>query len=273
MIKNKKIITPRSESFLTYIKKVWQYKGLALSFAKRDIQVKYAQTFLGVAWSIIQPVIILSLYTFFFGYILKWKSGNIPFPLYVFSGLIGWNLFQSIVIQGTNSLVESSMIIKKIYFPRFILQIGKVIISLIDLAISFALLLILLIIYGEMPSYKLIFLPFIIILNIICGLTFSVWISALSFRFRDLNQVVPLIMTVGIWVTPAFFTFDILPKNLQFIWTMNPMTGIIESWRWCLFDEWKLSIRFFYSIFFLIPLLISGIWVYSKNENIFSDYS
>ncbi len=269
----KKIIQAQPDSFGTYLKKIWAHKALIVTFAKRDLKAKYAQTILGIGWSILHPAVILFLFTFFFGYLLHWKTGNTPFALYVYSGLLGWNLFSYIVIQGNNSLTESAHIIKKVYFPKLILPLSKVLVGLVELCISLLLLIGLMIWYGYVPSWKIIFLPIVILITLIPAIIMVSWIGALSYRIRDLFHVVPFLMYAGIWITPVFFTMDILPKEWQSAWSVNPMTGIIEAWRWCLFPDWKYNTDHLPAVLFLLPLCIGGIWLYSRNESSFSDFA
>lgn len=268
----KTILKPEPDSFVQHIQKLKSFLPLAFTLAKRDLRVKYSQTLLGISWTIIQPVATLFIFTFFFGYILNWKSGDIPFSLYVFSGLLPWNFFTYIVFQGSGSVLEASTLIKKIYFPKLILPISKIIVAITELAISLILLIILIIYYNITPSWHLILLPIVIVLGIIPAITLVVWAAALSYRLRDLLHTIPFLMYFGIWITPVFFTKNILPHNLQFLWAINPMTGIIELWRWCLFENWTFNPIYIWSFITLIPLLLIGLIIYSRNESKFSDF-
>jgi lipopolysaccharide transport system permease protein len=267
------IIKPGSDSLRTYIQKVWNSRSLILTFAKRDLKVKYSQTVLGIGWTLVQPAIFTLLFSFFFGYILHWRSGDLPFPIYVCSGLLGWNFFSYIVFQGTGSMGESSQIIKKIYFPKLLLPLSKIIVALVELSISATLLIGLMIFYGQYPSWRIIFLPLVIGLNLMAAFCIVTWIGAFSYKRRDLIHLVPFIIYCGIWITPVFFTTNILPGGWSSIWIANPMSGIIELWRWCLFPGWEFNVVFLYSILALIPILFLGTWLYIKNESSFSDFS
>jgi lipopolysaccharide transport system permease protein len=269
----KLIIKPGSDSLGIYLHKIWNFRSLILTFAKRDLKVKYSQTFLGVGWTLIQPAAFTFLFSFFFGYILQWKSGEIPFPIYVCSGLLGWNFFSYVVFQGIGSIGESSQIIKKIYFPKLLLPLSKVVVALVELFISATLLLGLMIFYGEFPSWRIIFLPVVMCLNLIAAFSLVTWIGSFSYKRRDLIHLIPFIIYCGIWITPVFFTTNILPENWNFIWKMNPMTGIIELWRWCLFPGWEFNIEYLYSTLILIPILLLGTALYIKKESSFSDFS
>lgn len=269
----KKIIHPGPDSLATYVNKIWSHRALIATFAKRDLKAKYAQTFLGITWTLIQPAIFIAVFSFFFGYILNWKTADLPFPIYVCCGLLGWNLFSYIVFQGSTSVLESSQIIKKIYFPKLVLPLSKILIGLVELGISSILLIGLMIFFGVVPTWRIILLPIAIFLSVISALTIVVWVGALSYKKRDLIHLVPFIVYFGIWITPVFFTVDILPDSLNYIWKLNPMSGIIDMWRWCLLPGWKLHTEYFYSVLCLFPLLFFGLLMYIRNEASFSDFS
>lgn len=267
------IITSKEDTLIQYVKKIWTYRNLIFVFAQRDIKVKYAQTLLGLGWTIIQPVTALLIFTFFFGYILKWEAGGLPYSLYVLSGLLGWNFFSYIVFQGINSIQESAHVIKKIYFPKIVLPLSKVIVALVELAITFLLLIILMIEYEQPVSWKLFFIPAVIFFNTTIAL-FIVFISAsLAYRFRDFFHIIPFLMYFGIWITPVFFLKNILPQQIDFIWYLNPMASVVEAWRWCLFSSYNFDLEFLPAIIIIVPLFICGVYFYCKTENKFTDFS
>lgn len=267
------IIQPGHDSLGTYLSKVWNSRSLILTFARRDLKVKYSQTIIGVGWTLIQPAFFIIVFSFFFGYILKWRTGDLPFPIYVCSGLLCWNFFSYIVFQGSPSILESSQIIKKIYFPKLLLPLSKVMIGLVELCISSSLLIGLMIFYGILPGWRIIFLPLPILVTIISAFTIVIWVGALSYKKRDLIHLVPFIVYFGIWITPVFFTLDLLPESFNYLWKINPMSGIVELWRWCLLPGWKLNAEYLYSVLCLFPVLILGMIVYIRNESSFSDFS
>jgi lipopolysaccharide transport system permease protein len=266
------VITPNADSFADYFRKIWRFRALIWVFARRDIKVKYAQTAIGISWSIIQPLTALLIYSFFFGYILNWTSGELPFSLYVLSGLLGWNFFSYSVTAGSTSIQESSHIIKKIYFPKSILPLSKLVMAGVDMILSFALLIPLMIYYGQMLSWKIIFLPLVLVFNAMCALTLVFWVAAFAYRKRDLFHVLPFIVYFGVWLTPVFFTNDILPENLRFLMEINPMSNVVNAWRWMLFDSVPFS-PFWLINFGLVSLLcLMGMYYYNKKESSFSDF-
>lgn len=268
----KTIIDARPISLSAYLKSIWQYRILILVFAKRDLKVKYAQTWLGFSWGIIQPLSSLLIFTFFFGHILKWKAGDLPYSLYVLSGLLMWNFFTYVVYQGCSSMQESSNLIKKIYFPKAILPLSKVLVGLVELGVGFLLFIPLLLLTHENLSIRVLLLPFVVLFAVIAGLSVVFLVASFAYRKRDLYIAVPFLMNFSMWVTPVFFTSTTLPERLRFIWFLNPMAAVVEACRWCLFDNWNFDVNYLPSLLFLFPLLVLAMWYYAKNEEMFSDY-
>jgi lipopolysaccharide transport system permease protein len=268
----KTIYTSNPDSPLTYLLKIWRYRSLIKVFAIRDLKIKYADTFLGLGWTIIQPLAGLAIFSFFFGYILGWQAGDLPFTLYVYSGLIAWNFFSYIVYQGVSSVHDSGHLIKKIYYPKFIMPLSKILVAFIELVISFLLIIPLMFWYNQWPSFKLIFILFPLFFNVLCALTLVLWIGAFAYKKRDLLHLVPFLMYFGIWLTPVFFTFETLPQNMQFLWYINPMAGVVEAWRWVIFSEWTFSLWYLPSMIMVSVLFLTGFWLYIKKEFLFSDF-
>jgi lipopolysaccharide transport system permease protein len=270
--KFKTIITSETDSFGEYFRKIWQYRALIWAFAIRDLKVKYAQTLLGVGWSIIQPLTALVLFTFFFSYILNWTADDLPYSIYILSGLLGWNFFTYIVQSGSFSVQEASQIIKKIYFPKSILPLSKVVIALVEMGISLLLLIPLLIYFGQPLSWKIVFFPLVILFNALCGLTLVFWVAAFAYKLRDLFHILPYIVYFGIWVTPVFFTRSILPENLRFLMDINPMANVVDAWRWMLFPGQIINKFTVINFVVVVVLCLVGMFFYNKKESEFSDY-
>ena len=265
------VYTSKSDLLPAYFKKIWDYRALIWVFAKRDLKVKYSQTVIGLGWTFLQPLTALVIFTFFFGFLLDCKSDGIAFPIYVLSGLLGWNFFAYSVNAGTMGLQESAHIIKKIYFPKSIIPLSKMILGLVDLGFSLILLIPLLIYFGQSISWKIVFLPIVLIFNMMCALCLVFWISALAYRKRDLFHLIPYLLTFGIWFSPVFFSGDILPEQYRYLLDLNPMTNVVQMWRWSLFDFGEM--KWIWGVNFLIVLLmfIGGSYLYSKRESRFSD--
>lgn len=265
------IITSEPDSFLSFFTKVWRYRNLIWVFAKRDLKVKYAQTVIGLGWTLLQPLTALVIFTFFFGFLLHWEAEGINYSIYVLSGLLGWNYFTYIVNSGTFGLQESAHLIKKIYFPKSIIPLSKMIIAFVELSASLLLLIPLLIYYGQSISWKVLFLPVVLIYNTFFALLLVFWFSVAAYKKRDLLHLVPFILYFGIWFSPVFFTKDILPQQYTYLLDLNPMGNVIDFWRWSLFDfgefKWIWILNFGITTLFML----FGMYVYNRKESEFVD--
>lgn len=263
----------KPESFKEYFVKLWQHKVLIWVFAKRDLKVKYAQTFLGISWSILQPLTALLIFSFFFAYILKWEADGLPYTLHILSGLLGWNFFNYVVYSGMSSVQESSHLIRKIYFPKSILPFSKVVVAGVELLLSFLILIPLMMYHGQMVSWKIVFLPFLLIFNALVGLMLVFWVAAFAYKKRDLFHLLPFVVYFGVWLTPVFFTNSFFPDHVQFILKINPMAHIVNLWRWMLFGN--TAFEWYWILSFIIVFLITmaGMFFYNRRENEFSDFA
>jgi lipopolysaccharide transport system permease protein len=266
-------MTSEPDNFREYFHKIWRYRSLIWVFAMRDLKVKYAQTLIGVGWTIVQPLTALTIFTFFFGYILNMKSGNLPFTLYVLSGLLGWNFFSYIVSAGSMSVQESSQIIKKIYFPKSILPFSKVVVALVELLLTLFLLIPLMFYYGEGISWRIVFLPFVLVFNATCGLTLVFWVASFAYKKRDLFHLLPFIVYFGIWFTPVFFSGTFLPPKIQFLMDFNPMANVVNMWRWILFGAGTFQWIWLVNFGVVSILCVFGMYYYNRKESDFSDFA
>ena len=266
------IMTSKPDGFITYFQKIWKFRALIWVFAKRDLKVKYAQTAIGLGWTLLQPLTALVIFTFFFGYLLHWKSGELPFPIYVLSGLLGWNFFNYVVSAGSMSMQESSHLIKKIYFPKSILPFSKVVLGLVDLVLAMLILIPLMVYYKTGFNWQIIFFPLVLLFNLICALTLVFWVASLAYKKRDLFHLLPYILYFGIWFTPVFFTESFLPENLRFLIYFNPMANVVQMWRWVLFGIGSFNFVWLLNFFLLFIICMFGMYYYNKKESEFADY-
>jgi lipopolysaccharide transport system permease protein len=271
-MRNRRITTYTSEcdSLATSMGKVWEYKSLIWVFAKRDLQVKYAQTYLGFSWSVFKPLLALSIYVFF-GSFLNWSSGDMPYALYVLTGLLGWNLFSYIISNGVSAVHESTDLIKKIYFPKSILPFSKTVVGLFESAISLIVLIPLLLYYQVLISWKIIFIPLVLIFNIACGLAISFLAASISITKRDLLQVLPYLVSMAIWLTPVFLSASIFPAEFRFIFDYNPIANVIDLWRWMIFDEVEFKSMWILSFILTLGFMVFSFYLYTVRENKFAD--
>lgn len=264
-------MTSKPDSFGAYFRKIWKYRTLIWVFAKRDLKVKYSQTVIGLGWTLLQPLTALVVFTFFFGFLLNWQTDGIAYPVYVLSGLLGWNFFSYTVSSGATGIQESSHLIKKIYFPKSIIPLSKMVFGLIELSFSLLLLIPLMIYFGQSLSWKIVFLPIVLIYNMMCALCLVFWISSLAYKKRDLFHLIPFLLYFGIWFSPVFFSNDILPTQYTFALDINPMANVIQSWRWSLFDFGEFKLIWILNFVIVLVLLLAGMFFYSRREGKFSD--
>lgn len=265
-------ITPKSPSIKVYLSEIYQYRYLIYTFTLRDLKLKYTQTTLGWMWAIIQPLITMAVFSFFFIYIIKIDTEDIPYPLIALSGITIWNYFGNIANSASSSLIASQELIKKIRFPKICLLISKALVGLSDLLISLIILIIAVIFSDIKISYHIIWIPLIIIFNILTSFTFAMWFSALTYKNRDLLNLIPHIITLGTWVTPVFYMSTLVPEQLSFIKYFNPIAGIIEGMRYSLLGTEIPSIGYIYGAIFTLILFILGLYFFKNIEKDIPDY-
>ena len=266
------VISSKPDSFLDYFINLWRFRSLIWIFAKRDLKVKYAQTFIGLGWTIVQPLTLLVIFTLFFGYLLNWKAENLPYSLYILSGLLGWNFFSYIVTSGASSLQESSHLIRKVYFPKSVLPLSKVLVALVELLFSLLLLVPLLLYYQIPVSVNVLVFPVVVLYNAICALVLVFWVAAFGYQRRDLFHLLPFVVYFGIWLTPVFFTEQLLPEAAIWVLHLNPMAHVIGLWRWSVLSFGTLSATYLFGFLVMTTLCILGMYFFSRQESKFSDH-
>jgi lipopolysaccharide transport system permease protein len=222
---------------------------------------------LGLTWSFIQPLTALGIYTIFFDLLMHMGKSNVPYSLFVMAGISCWNLFSYIVNAASTALISNQHLISKIYFPKIILLLSKILLGLVDFGVSFVILIILLIFFKATPGPEVILLPLFVIIAIVIGLTLSIWLAALSISYRDLHHIVPYLVNFGIWLTPVFLPVTIIPARYAFLIYFNPLAGVIEGFRWCLFGTNNFSLYYIPSFLVIGVFLLAGIIYFNKVED------
>lgn len=257
------------------LKELFRYKDLFWVLAYRDLRVRYAQTFLGLLWALIQPLSTLLIVSVVFGRFVKVDTGGVPYPVFAIIGVSLWTYFSFVLSQSGGSIIGAQEMVKKIYFPRLVIPLSKAIVGFVDFGIALGLLVILFIYYGITPSSNIIFIPIFIVLTLVSSLAAGIWLSALTIRYRDFQYVVPFFVQFGLYLTPIAYPTDVVVKNLPkwatFLFYLNPMAGIVEGFRWCLLGGIMPSGYFWVSISFVFILFISGIYYFKKIERIMAD--
>lgn len=262
----------RSEK--NYWKDLWRYRELFYILSWRDLKVRYKQTVMGVAWSVIRPLLTVAIFTVVFSVIGKFEAPfGINYSLVVFAGLLPWQFFASGLTEASNSLIGNERLISKVYFPRMIIPAASVITSLVDFLISFLLMLLLMAFYRTMPAWQIVFLPFFILVAFMASIGAGLWLTALNVKYRDFKHVVPFIVQLGFYASPVPYMTNLVPEKYRLIYHLNPMVGVIDGFRWCLFGEkmtpdWNGVMISLGVTIFLVAL---GIRTFRRMEKSFAD--
>jgi lipopolysaccharide transport system permease protein len=259
---------------LSYLRKIRKYRQLIVTLARRDIKAKYAQTVLGIVWTLIQPLTGLLIFTLFFHHFLGIESGLIPYPLFVFSGLIAWYFFSSIIYQAGTSLLSSRELIEKIYFPKLIILMSKVGVAYVEILMSFIVFFIILLFWPIPLSWRIFTLPVWILLISICGLAIAIWLAALTVRNRDLQHIIPYVINYGIWLTPVFYPTLIIPETYHdFVYFFNPLATLLEWLRWSIFYGPAPPTKYLLSLVWVVVLFVLGLLYFIKIDKKIIDYA
>jgi lipopolysaccharide transport system permease protein len=255
-----------------YWSDLWRYRELMLVLASRDIKVRYKQTALGVIWAVLQPLVTVGIFSFVFGTLAGMGKGDSRYPLVVMAGVLGWQLFASGLTGAGGSLVANTHLISKVYFPRLIIPLAAMAVALVDFLVVLALYAVVAIHYGQTPGLRCLLLPAFVVLALVIALGAGLWMTALTVKYRDFRFIVPFLLQVGIFLSPVGFRTDILPSWRDLL-SLNPMTGVIDGFRWALLGE---ASDFYYrgfgiSVGMAIILIVSGLWYFRRTERDFAD--
>lgn len=255
---------------ISYFAKIWQFRNLFITFTYRDIKAQYAQTKLGILWSLLQAGIAAFVFNFFFGALLNVNTATFPYIIYAFPGMMAWYYFSYIVTYSGSSIILSQNLVKKIYFPKLILPLYKTLVGMVDFCIWFIVYLFLLLIYKQPFSVFAVFIPFAIILNILTGLSIAIWLSAITVKHRDAFLIVPFLIGFGAFITPVFYETAMIPESYHYLIYFNPMAGVIAFYRYCLLGI-PFSPYYSFGLIIMIPLLLTGMLYFKKNEHSVAD--
>jgi lipopolysaccharide transport system permease protein len=214
---------------------LWRYRELFRVLAWRDLAVRYKQTVIGVAWAVIRPLLTMAVFTIIFGRIAKLPSeGTAPYPLMVFAGMLPWTFFATGLSEASNSLVNNANLISKVYFPRLIVPTATVVVAFVDFLITFAMLIVLVAWYAFAPGWRMLVLPGFVALAFVASMGPALWITALNVKYRDFRYVIPFIVQFGLYVSPVGFSSNVVPQQWRLLYSLNPMVGVIDGFRWCI---------------------------------------
>lgn len=259
-----------------YWSDLWRYRELFYILAWRDFKVRYKQTVIGVAWSVLRPLLTMMVIVVVFSKLAKMPSeGNAPYAIMSLAGLLPWQFFSNALSESSNSLISNTNLFTKVYFPRILIPASSIVLGFVDFLITFVLLLLIMIFYQFMPNINMIFLPFFFILTFFASFGIGILMSTLNLKYRDFRYIVPFIVQFGMYISPVAFSSSIVPLKYQFLYSLNPLVGIIDGFRWCIIggevplNVQSLAISVLVTTFFSIL----GIQYFRKTEKMLADYA
>ena len=268
------IVLESGRADLNYWSDLWRYRELFLILAWRDLSVRYKQTVIGVAWAIIRPFLTMIVFTVIFGKVANLPSdGNAPYALLVFAAMLPWTLFATSLSDASNSLIGNANLISKVYFPRLIVPTATIVTAFVDFLISLVILLALMLYYRFAPGWTMLLLPAFMLLALLASLGPGLWITALNVKYRDFRYVIPFITQFGLYVSPVGFSSSVVPVQWRLIYSLNPMVGVIDGFRWCILGGaspiyWP---GFALSLLVVAFFLWLGVSQFRKMEKTFAD--
>ncbi len=262
---------PRTGWLAVDLGELWRYRELLVFFATRDLKVRYRQTVLGAAWAILQPGLTMAVFSIFFGRLARIPSGDVPYPIFAFCGLLPWQLFAYALVHSSNSLVENAQTIKKVYFPRLIAPLASVITGLVDFAIASLVLVVLMLGYGIVPGWAVVTLPLFTLLAVSAALAVGLWLSALNVTYRDVRYAIPFLAQLWLFVTPVAYPSSLVPERWQPLYGINPMAGVVDGFRWALLGAAPPAPLLVVSVATTALLLTGGMFYFRRMERTFAD--
>jgi lipopolysaccharide transport system permease protein len=273
-METKELVIEAGHTGSRYWKDLWRYRGLFYFLAWRDILVRYKQTVIGVAWAIIRPFVTMVAFSLLFGKLAKLPSEGVPYPILVFAALLPWQLFANSLTECSNSMIKNASMISKIYFPRLIAPLSGVLTSLVDFIISALMLAALMAWFGVAPDWRILALPLFILIALLSAVGAGLWLGALNVKYRDFQQVVPFIVQFGLYASPVAYSSRIIPDQWRLIYSLNPMVGVIDGFRWAILGSESMIYfpGFVLSLIVVVLLFLSGVWYFRKTERSFADF-
>jgi len=266
------VIDPTSSRPLVEVRELWHYRDLLYFLTWRDIKVRYKQTVLGAAWAIIQPFFMMVVFSLFFGRLAHVPSDGISYPVFAYCALLPWQLFAHSLIESSNSLVANERLITKVYFPRLVVPISAVLGGLIDFAIAFVILLLMMAYYGIAPTWAVVTLPAFILFAIATALGVGLWLSALNVKYRDVRYTITFLVQFWLFATPVAYASSIVPERWRPLYGLNPMSGVVEGFRWALLGKSPApGVLLGVSITVVILILVGGLLYFRRMEAEFAD--
>lgn len=267
------IIKPTRRWFSLNLKELWLYRELAFIFSWRDIKVRYKQTAIGILWAVLQPILMVVIFSFFFGKLANIPSDNIPYPVFAFVGIMFWNYFSNSLTNASNTIIDNENIIKKVYFPRLILPISSALTPMIDLAIAIVVLIVLMLYYGLPPlGAGIILMPLLLVIAFLTASGAGLFLASINLKYRDVRYVLPFFIQILMYVTPVIYPASLISEQHRWILALNPMTGVIESARAALFGAQVINYQMLGSaVIIALLIFVFGVIKFKKTERFFAD--
>ncbi len=254
------------------LRDLWRYRELVYFLTWRNLKVRYKQTLLGVSWAVLEPFLTMVVFTIFFGNLAKVGSDGLPYPVWSYAGLLPWGLFSKALSDASRSLVANNHMITKIYFPRLILPLSSILSGLVDFAISFVVLLGMMVFYKIYPTPAVWALPLLILLALVTALGVGLWLSALNVMYRDVGYIIPFLTQFWMFITPVVYPASLLPEKWRLVYALNPMTGVVEGFRWALLGtQTDSGPMLAISAVISLIILVSGLFYFRRMERTFAD--
>ena len=270
---NKNLIIEAGRAERHYWADLWRYRDLFYFLTWRDILVRYKQTVIGIAWAVLRPLLTMLVFTFIFGKISRLPSGDVPYPVLVYAAMLPWQFFASAFTEASNSLVGNANLISKVYFPRVIMPVSAIVTNLVDFLISAAILALLMAWYRFVPDWRVVALPFFILLAFAAALGFGLWFTALNVKYRDFRYIIPFVVQFGLYLSPVGFSSAVVPQEWRLVYSLNPMVGVIDGFRWCLLraDQPLYLPGVALSVVITGSVLFLGVRYFRRTEKSFAD--
>jgi lipopolysaccharide transport system permease protein len=254
------------------LRDLWIYRELVFFMIWRDIKVRYKQTLLGAAWAVIQPVLTMLIFNFVFGTVAKVPTEGIPYPIFSYTALLPWGLFSVALNSASRSLTTNQNMVTKIYFPRLVLPLASVLGGLVDFAIAFVILIVMMIYYKITPTPAIWTLPLFLLLTVVTALGVALWLSAINVQYRDVNYVLPFLTQFWLFLTPVAYSAKVISAKWQIVYSLNPMAGVVNGFRWALLGtNTGPSMNMLVSICISLAFLVSGLFYFRSMERTFAD--
>jgi lipopolysaccharide transport system permease protein len=266
------VIESQSGIFDFGLRYLWQYRELLYFLVWRDIKVRYKQTALGAAWAVLQPLVMMAMFTIVFSRFAKIPSDGFPYPLFVFAALLPWTLFADSLSRSSLSVVNDANLIKKIYFPRLLIPISNVLVPLVDFVCAFGIMFVMLLWFGVLPTARLLAIPIFLLLALATSFGVSLWLSALNVKYRDVKQTIPFVSQIWFYASPVIYPISMVPEAWRHLYSLNPMTGVVEGFRWALLGGNNPDVEAMgISSVITLLILIGGLMYFRRMERTFAD--